>query len=457
MPSIKSIPLLTELLPRLPDYARLTAALAKGKSPLALSGLSAVHRAHIAAALHRDTGRPLVLVCADDGEARRMTGDLSAFTGREIPFLPARDFLFHPGASSHQWEHQRLEVLAALSQENCPLLVAAVEGLLQRTLPPERFAESCRTLSVGQVCDLDELTDFLTCAGYTRCDQVEGTGQFALRGGILDVFSPGLDLPVRMEFWGDEIDSMGLFDPVTQRRTAQRETCTVLPAGEVIGRPDDPISGPPDLALPHLYKTVATAADYLPQNALVALCDTTRTADRAKSYVWQLNEDVAALLEQGLLTGKNPVFAKSFEELCTGLAPRTLLYLDSFTTGSLPVPPAFLLSLAARQLTGYGISFEAVIEDLQAYQQEDFSVVVLTSSRRKADALQAMLREKKFTPPWMNSSTTCRKPGGSPLPWAGFPPGLTTPKENSPSCPRAPAPRPGKASAVPPLPPAASG
>ena len=78
---------------------------------------------------------------------------------------------------------------------------------------------------------------------------MEGTGQFALRGGILDVFSPGLDLPVRMEFWGDEIDSMGLFDPVTQRRTAQRETCTLLPAGEVLLPQDDPWTGPPDLAL----------------------------------------------------------------------------------------------------------------------------------------------------------------------------------------------------------------
>ena len=71
---------------------------------------------------------------------------------------------------------------------------------MQRTLPPDRFRAACRTLSVGQVCNLDDLTDFLVSAGYTRCDQVEGAGQFSLRGGILDVFSPGLDLPVRIEF-----------------------------------------------------------------------------------------------------------------------------------------------------------------------------------------------------------------------------------------------------------------
>ena len=169
------------------------------------------------------------------------------------------------------------------------MLVATVEGLLQRTMPPAVFAASCRQLHVGQVCQPEGLTDFLVRAGYTRCDQVEGTGQFALRGGILDVFSPGLDLPVRMEFWGDEIDSMGLFDPVTQRRTAQRETCTLLPAGEVLLPQDDPWTGPPDLALGRVYDQLTTPADYLPGNALVGLCDTPRVAERAKNYLWQLS------------------------------------------------------------------------------------------------------------------------------------------------------------------------
>ena len=383
---------LTGFLARLGDYPRLLAALNQGKSPLALSGLAAVHRAHLAAALHKDTSRPLVVVCADEGEARRAAGDLAAFTGAEVPLLPARDFQFHPGAASRQWEHQRLAVFAALDQGDCPVLAATAEGLMQRTLPPDRFRAACRTLSVGQVCNLDDLTDFLVSAGYTRCDQVEGAGQFSLRGGILDVFSPGLDLPVRMEFWGDEIDSMGLFDPVTQRRTAQRETCTLLPAGEVIGAETDP----PDLSLPAVYDTLATAADYLPQNALVALFDTPRAADRAKHYLWQLGEDVTSLLEQGLLSGPNAVFAKPLEQLCGELAPRTLLYLDSFATGNPPVPPAFLLSLTARQLTGYGVRFETLTEDLESYQKEDFSVVVLASTQRKADALQGMLREKKI-------------------------------------------------------------
>ena len=127
----------------------------------------------------------------------------------------------------------------------------------------------------------------------------------------------------------------------------------------------------------------------------MGLCDTPKGGRGGPKLPLAAGEDVTALLEQGLLTAKNPVFAQTFEALCAGLAPRTLLYFDSFTTGGLPVPPAFLLSLTARQLAGYGISFEALTEDLRQYQKEDFAVVVLTSSRRKADSLQTMLREKK--------------------------------------------------------------
>ena len=87
---------------------------------------------------------------------------------------------------------------------------------------------------MGQTADLEELTAHLTEAGYVRCEQVEGPGQFALRGGILDVYSPAMEAPVRAEFFGDEVDALGIFDPVTQRRTANVEQAVLLPAAETL-------------------------------------------------------------------------------------------------------------------------------------------------------------------------------------------------------------------------------
>ena len=208
--------LLRSVLKSLPEFQELTAALEGGKSPAAVSGLAAVHRAHFAAALGQETGRPVVVVCADEGEAGRMARDLSYLTGGDIATV------------SRQWEHKRLDLLWRLRRGELPCLVATVEALQQRTLPPQVLDSACTVLEPGRQADLNRLTEALAAAGYVRCDQVEGAGQFALRGGILDVYSPGMAAPVRAEFWGDELDTMGTFDPSTQRRTENVDRAVLL-------------------------------------------------------------------------------------------------------------------------------------------------------------------------------------------------------------------------------------
>lgn len=147
--------------------------------------------------------------------------DLTALSGKPVPMAHAPSFTFHnaghrvpPVGAAGGWPGS-----TGLSTGELTLAVATVEGLMQRTMEPEVLECCCVTLEVGKSHDLNDLAETLTAAGYTRCDQVEGPGQFALRGGILDVFSPGMDRPVRAEFFGDEVDAMGVFDPDSQRRT----------------------------------------------------------------------------------------------------------------------------------------------------------------------------------------------------------------------------------------------
>ena len=108
-----------------------------------------------------------------------------------------------------------------------PLVVASLQAVALRTVPREVLRQASLTLRVMEVCDVDGLADRLTELGYSRSSLVEGPGQFALRGGILDVYSPAAPDPVRVEFFGDEVDLMGYFDPVTQRRTESIEEITL--------------------------------------------------------------------------------------------------------------------------------------------------------------------------------------------------------------------------------------
>ena len=427
--------LLTAALNRLPEFQQLLSALEGGRCPVALSGVAAVHRVHIAAGIGLLTQRPVVMVCADETEGERLARDLAAFTGQSVPVLTPRSFTFHSAASvSRQWEHRRLTLMRRLTDDPPPFLVATVEALLQRTMPPEVLSQSCRTLEVGQQVDLNELAEGLSAACYLRCEQVEGVGQFALRGGILDVFSPGMEQPVRAEFFGDEVDAMGVFDPSTQRRTENISSALLLPAAEVL-----PQLAPGGLAglsaklsklaakalregngalaatLEHdgeaiaqgrtfpaidrylalIYPEMATIADYLPPDACVVFSECPRVADRAKTYQWQLEEDVKILLEQGELDGSCALLALTFPQLCGRLEDWATVYLDSFTTSAYPTPPRVLLSLMAKQLPSFGGSLETAVQDLSHYQSAGFSALVLVSGERRALDLQTLLREQK--------------------------------------------------------------
>ena len=422
----------------IPEYRSLLAAIDNGACPAAFSGLSAVHRAHFAAGIRQELGRPVVVVCADEGEAERMARDLAALSGEEVRTLSAREFTFHNAAVvSRQYEHRRLSTLRALAAGECPLLVCTVESILQRTIPKTLLTQAAQVLRMGERHDLGELAGTLAAAGYTRCEQVEGVGQFALRGGILDFFSPAHPKPVRVEFFGDEIDAMGLFDPDTQRRIENLGAAEILPAAEVLPQftpggygglldgldrlisqakrrkgsetlvqtlEEDRERLSASTAFPAMdryialiYPVMATAADYFPEDAVVVLSESPRVAERGKSYLWQLGEDAKALMERGELAGELADFARTFEELTEVLADWPVCYLDAFTSSRYPQRPRTLLNLLTKQLPSYGASLETAVSDLAHYVSDGFRTVVLVSSEQRALNLQALLREQKMT------------------------------------------------------------
>ncbi len=374
---------LLQTLLRIPEAGALAAAVEGGGCPAAVTGLAPVHRAQIAAALAAESGRPLVMVCSDEGEAGRLAGDLEILLGRKPLKLFARELFVRAGTViSRQWEHGRIAALYELGREQpqgaaAPVVVATCEALLQRTSPPSRLQEAAMTLELGTRCDLDNLPRRLVDAGYTRAEQVEGVGQFALRGGILDVFSPLMEEPVRCEFFDDEIDSLGQFDTTTQRRTKNIKSALLLPAAELL--PGAPL---------------ASSLDSLPPDALVCLCETGRVAERVKNVLWQAREDTESLLAAGEKEGDLTRLLLSQSEWLEGLGNFALCMMEALPTSRYPLPPRTLLSISAKQLSAYGGSVEAAAGDLEHYRSSDSAVLLLCGSAARGRNLQRMLQER---------------------------------------------------------------
>jgi transcription-repair coupling factor (superfamily II helicase) len=386
-----------------------------------------VHRAHVLAALRAVTGRPVVAVCADELEAGRFARDLETLTTEDACALFARDFTFYNAEGvSRELEQRRLHTLYQMARGNAPVTVASPGGLMQRAIPREALLSSAMTLHMNKSYDLAEIAQRLVTAGYSRAEQVEGRGQFALRGGILDFFSPAYEMPVRCEFFGDELDSMGFFDTSTQRRTSPADSAVILPSAETLPqlcgggasgltalletartrvkksaraealahnisadmeRLADGRAFPAADKYMELIYPMATAADFLPDNAIVFISEPARVKERAEWYAMQVAEECAALLEAGVLDSSLTRFSESWEGLTARLESFPVVMADSFTASGYPWRPRALYSCLTKQLPSYGGSLETAAGDIAHYEKSEYRTVVTCADRRRADAL----------------------------------------------------------------------
>ena len=431
---------LLEFLKSIPEYSLLQECLARNESA-AVTGIGQINRSHMLAALCGDLSRPVILICQDDIAANRLQGELKAFSGTDAPILPCRELtLYDSSAVSRRWEQKRLRQLYDLMQSKTAVQIVTWESLSLRTIPPVVLQSAVFELSVGNEYAIDTLLEQLSYGGYTRCSMVEGPGQYAVRGGILDIYSPAADQPIRAEFFGDELDTMGYFDPTTQRRTENIERITVLPVGETQPKlheggieglckdirsmivhqqrrktPNDALiktltkdlekfenglqNAAADRYMSLIYPHFCTAADYFPADSLLVLCDHANIHRAAKTRTEEIGLQLDSLLQSGLIAGELCDFACQWEDFTNALKDKTVLYIDAFAGSAYPEdrPPKHLLPMTAKQLPNYAGSLETAAADLTHYQKMDFSCLVLCGSRRRAEMLQEMLSAKNLS------------------------------------------------------------
>ena len=438
----------------IPEYNMLLDTLRRDRSA-AVTGIGQINRSHLIAGLRQDTDRPLVLVCQDDMAAKRLQEELKAFCDFTAPILPGRELtLYDSSVVSRAWEQKRLRQLYDLASGTTPVQILSWDSLSQRTIPPAVLNRAAFTLEVGGQYAIDKILQQLTDAGYSRCGMVEGPGQFAVRGGILDIFSPAADAPIRAEFFGDELDTMGYFDPDTQRRTENIDRILILPVGEtqpklhrdgieglcadlrlLIARqkrrknPNEALiktlekdlekyeNGVPNPAsdryMALIYDECATAMSYFPKDAVVILCDQGNIRRAARTRTEELGMQLDSLLQGGLVVGELCDYAWQWDDFTFALTGRTVLYMDAFSGASYPEenPPRQLLPITAKQLPGYGGNLDTAASDLAHYQKAEFSCLVLCGTRRRAELLQEMLSSRGLSAFLCIPLTTMPKPG----------------------------------------------
>lgn len=426
------------LLKDLDGYQKLSSALLEGRTPALATGLNAIHKCHMAAALWQDSGRAMVIVTNDEPSANRMVEDINGFLGREEAVLyPYRDFTFRQvDGASREYEHARLKVLGSMAQGECPIVVASAQAALQYTIPLEKLKSATMRLTAGQTVELDSLLSFLVASGYERAERVEGVCQFSQRGGILDVYPPQLPAPIRIEFWDDDIDSISSFSVDTQRREDMLDEVFLTPAREVLFETPEQLmdllwhakkglrgknaaivrehldhdierleSGLAleyiDRYLPLLYPEPANLLSYLScpwgesdKGRFLVISESVNIREGLKNANWQLEEDVKQLFEEGLLFKGCDTFSGEFADLAETARHHSTVILDNFARTLPEIPLRELVEIHCMQLSAWSGELDLLKEELESYLNQDYLCVVMAGTERFAVSVARDLQEQ---------------------------------------------------------------
>jgi len=426
------------------ELAKIEEGLTSGSaSRVRVDGASDPAKGLIAAALARVLEAPLLLICPTTESAERMCEHVLALAAAS-PAAPERDaavllpsleaLLYEDVSPDPRLVGDRLHALLRLRGGEPGIFVASAPAVFQRCLPPEALEAATTTLAVGDSVDREILAARLVSLGYEREEMVEGPGQFALRGGVIDIYPAGADSPVRIDLFGDEIESLRTFDQNSQRSSGTVEQIRVLPAREVLLTEDLPERAIPRLQesleggaevlrsqgkeeeaarleerggevihavqqrayergleylLPFLHPERATALDYVPSGAVVVVDEPGRLAEHYQWFLRDLTELQIARLDQGLLLPLPEPLYLSLEQAQASLAGRRVVEMTHFGAAQ-EGPPAVQVAVASRPIDEYAGDIERMAIDVQRWQKEGARVLVAT---RQVDRVAHLLDE----------------------------------------------------------------
>ena len=225
---------LTEPLKELEDYRYLLENIKNKNTPVLATGVIDVQKTQLIYALCKEAGATALIIGHDEADAKSIYNDILSLN-EKASYFPAKDVIFYSAdVHSSDITRQRFKTIDELLSGETDFVCTTAEALFERLMPKKEMNEYIFELREGDIIPLDELVQRLITMGYERSDSVEGVGQFALRGGILDIFSPVHDTAVRIEFWDDEVDSVRTFDVISQRSLIRAENARIFPVREVI-------------------------------------------------------------------------------------------------------------------------------------------------------------------------------------------------------------------------------
>lgn len=395
-------------------FQELTKQISK-TGPIAISGLVDVEKLHVLAAIFNETKRPMVLVTYNEIQARKLYQDLKKLI-KQTYFFPKKEITSYDYvAQSKEIEYKRIDVLnkmyLAKQQKEPIIIVTTIEAVMQKMVAKDTLYQNVIDFEVGKTYLLDEIKEKLVGLGYERSDLIENKGQFSIRGGIVDV---GLSekIGVRIEFWGDEVDSIRFFQISSQRSTEMLKEITIFPAHELIVQDlSEAVKNiqekyPEEIEdielikngdyiskinkyFNEFYENQASFLDYMSDEYLLLLDEKTKINQRKTNIIEDNNKLIASLVEKEKFV---PEAIENISKFEYNFEEKQIIYLEQNDS----IKNIQKYYFETREINFYNLQLDLLLADIVTYQKNKKKVVLLAGNEISAKKLCDILKENQI-------------------------------------------------------------
>lgn len=350
--------------------------------------------------------------------------------GIRVSTYTLRDMVFQNITASHEFEHERLATLDAILNKKCDVVLTTPDAALQYTIPKLVLRALSRTIKASEQYEPEELCRYLIDCGYVKCDMVDSIGQFSQRGGILDIFPPNLQNPVRIEFFDTDIDRMNYFDVISQRYHESIDEFYISPVREVIltehkragligeirnlavkckdlhiremlyqevealtsGRELSCI----DKYISYIYPEKNCLLDYFTANDTILVHEYSQIVNRVKAYMWQENENCKAMLAEGVVLSHYCDYAAVQDILDDTIEHSASIIVNSFVSSMGEMKLDGVFSFNTKACANCFDNLPVLYEEVYQYLNLGYRICILTEGVQAAKNLVSMLNESHY-------------------------------------------------------------
>ena len=395
-------------------FQELTKQISK-TGPIAISGLVDVEKLHVLAGIFNETKRPMVLVTYNEIQARKLYQDLKKLI-KQTYFFPKKEITSYDYvAQSKEIEYKRIDVLnkmyLAKKQKEPIIIVTTIEAVMQKMVAKDTLYQNVIDFEVGKTYLLDGIKEKLVGLGYERSDLIENKGQFSIRGGIVDV---GLSekIGVRIEFWGDEVDSIRFFQISSQRSTEMLKEITIFPAHELIVQDlSEAVKNiqekyPEEIEdielikngdyiskinkyFNEFYENQASFLDYMSDEYLLLLDEKSKINQRKTNIIEDNNKLIASLIEKEKFV---PEAIENISKFEYNFEEKQIIYLEQNDS----IKNIQKYYFETREINFYNLQLDLLLADIVTYQKNKKKVVLLAGNEISAKKLCDILKENQI-------------------------------------------------------------